>query len=351
MISIENIKKCSQILFTVVLLLTIAFISFLVYRGIKSNDLEYTQTHELINVTKRPKIVLLLWTWPLRYSFPLNRCPPEFDASDCLYTIDRDMYSSAHAVIIHHRNISTSKTLLPQIPRPPNQFWIWSNMESPSNSLNLVFLDNLINLTMSYRVDSDIPTPYGWLVSKNQDSKKYIIPKKSKLVAWMVSNWKKNSRRVKYYEDLKNYLNIDVFGKYHKPLSRTDYMKNISTYKFYLSFENSIHEDYITEKFWNNAFVSGAVPIVLGPPRKNYERFAPPESFIHVDDFNTTKELASYILDLDKNYQKYQQYFVWKSKYEVSHRGSFMLQYCKVCRALKEAPGYRTIPSIAEWFK
>ncbi|CAH2325305.1 galactoside 3(4)-L-fucosyltransferase-like [Pelobates cultripes] len=314
-----------------------------------SNASEHIQSQELRNVTKIPQFIILLWTWPSKYSFPLNKCPSEIDISDCLYTSDRNMYSSANAIIIPHRGVCSNKSLLPQIPRPPNQFWIWSNMESPSNSPNLVFFDNLINLTMSYRADSDIHTPYGWLVTK-KESKKYIIPKKSKLVAWMVSSFKKKSTRVKYYEDLKNYLNIDVFGKYHTQLSRTDYMKNISTYKFYLAFENSIHEDYITEKFWNNAFVSGAVPIVLGPPRKNYERFAPPESFIHVDDFNTTKELASYILDLDKDDKKYQQYFAWKSKYEVSHRGSFMIEYCKVCRGLKLAPGYRTV-SIAEWFK
>ncbi|KAI4815354.1 hypothetical protein KUCAC02_005503 [Chaenocephalus aceratus] len=65
----------------------------------------------------------------------------------------------------------------------------------------------------------------------------------------------------------------------------------VSRYQFYLALENSQHTDYITEKLWN-AVRAGAVPVVLGPSRQNYERFLPPEAFIHVDDFPTVRGLA-----------------------------------------------------------
>ena len=68
---------------------------------------------------------------------------------------------------------------------------------------------------------------------------------------------------------------------------------------FYLAFENSICNDYVTEKFfrglqviianldgpWENQDSQApVVPIVLGGA--NYSALAPNHSFIHVDDFN-----------------------------------------------------------------
>ncbi|KAM4723100.1 4-galactosyl-N-acetylglucosaminide 3-alpha-L-fucosyltransferase FUT6-like [Rhinophrynus dorsalis] len=260
------------------------------------------------------------------------------------------MYSSAHAVIIHHRNACDNKGQLPQEKRPPNQYWIWFNLESRSHSPNLEFMDNLINLTMSFRVDSDIFTPYGWLEKSNK-SRNFTIPEKTKLVAWAISNWNPNAKRYKYYLELKKHLDIDMYGIRNRPLQRSNLIETISKYKFYLAFENSIHEDYITEKLWTNSLISGTVPVVLGPPRENYERFIPPDSFIHVDDFSTAEELALYLHELDKDDQRYKQYFNWRSTLQpMEDRPDWVIEYCRVCKALKEAPIYRTIPSIAKWF-
>lgn len=66
-------------------------------------------------------------------------------------------------------------------------------------------------------------------------------------------------------------------------------------YKFYLAFENSRCNDYITEKFMGNSFENGLVPVVSGPKRDVYEKFAPKDSFIHVDDFSTVKDLADHL--------------------------------------------------------
>ncbi|XP_069823951.1 3-galactosyl-N-acetylglucosaminide 4-alpha-L-fucosyltransferase FUT3-like [Dendropsophus ebraccatus] len=296
--------------------------------------------------------IILLWTWPAGRNFSLNQCPPSIDSSGCFFTVDRSMYSMSDAVVIHHRDVSWSLSLLPPTPRPSKQFWIWFNLESPSNTQNLTMMDNIINMTMSYRVDSDIFSPYGWL-EKRDEKENFTIPQKTRLVAWAVSNWKTQLRRFQYYEELKPHIQIDIYGKQHLPLPKSySQLRTFSQYKFYLSFENSIHEDYITEKLWSNAFLSGTVPVVMGPPRKNYERFIPPDSFIHVDDFSSAQELASYLLSLDGDDEKYEQYFNWRNTYQpVKDRKMWITDYCKVCKTLKEAPLYRTIPSIAEWFK
>ncbi|XP_018414560.1 PREDICTED: alpha-(1,3)-fucosyltransferase 9-like [Nanorana parkeri] len=306
-------------------------------------------THNL-KLSNHSEVIILLWTWPFGQTFPLNQCSPTFNISGCFYTEDRLLYSYADAVVLHHRDVCYSRKKLPQMSRPPNQYWVWFNLESPSYTPNIDFMNNLINLTMSYRSDSDIFTPYGWL-EQNAKEVNFTIPTKKKLVAWTISNWNPQSRRVLYYEQLKQYVSIDVFGSHHQSLPSSEEQQVLSQYKFYLSFENSVHEDYITEKLWKNSLMSGCVPIVLGPKRENYERFIPKDSFIHVEDFSTAQELAAYILQLDKDDKAYRKYFSWRTTLHFIQDVSWEDHYCKVCKAVKEAPKYKTIVNLADWYK
>ena len=47
----------------------------------------------------------------------------------------------------------------------------------------------------------------------------------------------------------------------------------------------------------------------MGARPEEYEKVAPYNSFIHVDKFKGPKELAEYLLELDKDDKKYNQYF------------------------------------------
>ena len=47
----------------------------------------------------------------------------------------------------------------------------------------------------------------------------------------------------------------------------------------------------------------------MGARPEDYERVAPYNSFIHVEQFKGPKELAEYLLELDKDDKKYNQYF------------------------------------------
>ncbi|XP_075422876.1 3-galactosyl-N-acetylglucosaminide 4-alpha-L-fucosyltransferase FUT3-like [Ascaphus truei] len=343
-----------KIIFFFILQAMLSFVLFASFGGRENLLQEPDQSAESLLPLQEPKeeepqLLILLWTWPFNDHFPLNQCPKPFDTPGCFFTDNRSLYSSANAIIIHHRDACNSREQLPQIPRPAKQYWIWFNLESPTHSPNLAFMDKLINLSMSYRLDSDIFTPYGWL-EKHGVAQKFTIPVKTKLVAWVISNWNPRSRRVQYYEELKKHIHIDMYGANRLPLPRAKHIEILSTYKFYLAFENTIHQDYITEKLWYNSLTSGTVPVVLGPPRENYERFIPPDSFIHVDDFSTAQELADYLLELDKDDKRYQQYFNWRSRYRPVGQTDWTIQYCKACKVLKEAPPYRTLPSIAKWY-
>ncbi|OTF80387.1 hypothetical protein BLA29_013929, partial [Euroglyphus maynei] len=88
-------------------------------------------------------------------------------------------------------------------------------------------------------------------------------------------------------------------------------------YKFYLAFENSNCRDYITEKFYLNGLGENhrdfnIIPIVMGAHPMDYRRQSPPNSFIHVDNFQSPLQLAKYLHYLDKNDDEYNKYFDWK---------------------------------------
>ncbi|XP_042552957.1 4-galactosyl-N-acetylglucosaminide 3-alpha-L-fucosyltransferase FUT6-like [Dipodomys spectabilis] len=298
-------------------------------------------------------LLILLWTWPFNSPMDLPRCSELLPSTaDCRITAQRSVYPWADVVIVHHREVSAAPgALLPPSPRPAGQRWVWFSMESPSHCARLRALDGYFNLTMSYRRDSDIFTPYGWLEAwRGPPAEAQVnLTAKSKLVAWAVSNWQPGSARVRYFQRLRAHLPVDVFGRGRLPLPRDGMLELLAQYKFYLAFENSLHPDYITEKLWKNALLAPAVPVVLGPSRSNYERFLPPDAFIHVDDFRSPEALAQHLRMLDADPARYLSYFRWRQALRP-HLGDLGLAFCKACRQLQQDRRYQTVPSIASWF-
>ncbi|TWW53633.1 Alpha-(1,3)-fucosyltransferase 9 [Takifugu flavidus] len=215
---------------------------------------------------------ILLWFWPFGQTFELNVCNAYFGFEGCYITADKNLYNKSDGVVFHHRDIAGDLSNMPTVVRPSVQKWVWFNMESPSHSSRHAGMESLFNLTMNYHLDSDIPLPYLSVIA-TENVEDFVPPSKNKLVCWIVSNWNQEYARVKFYNEF---------------------------CKFYLSFENSIHKDYFTEKLYNPLAV-GTVPVVLGPPRENYENIIQGDAFIHVEDFASAKELADYLLLLDKN--------------------------------------------------
>ncbi|NXP78626.1 FUT3 fucosyltransferase, partial [Ramphastos sulfuratus] len=296
------------------------------------------------------RLTILLWQWPFGQHFSFANCSQLYGTPDCHFTVDHSWSQRAHAVVIHHRDVCWDPKKLTQVPRLQSQRWIWFNLESPSHSPNLGAMNNLFNLTMSYRKDSDIFTPYGELQLLGEPQP-LSIPPKTKLVAWVVSNWVESSRRVRYYKELKNHIEVDIYGRYHLPLPRDKLLSTLAQYKFYLAFENSQHEDYITEKLWRNALSSGTVPVVLGPSRQNYERFLPPNSFIHIDDFASAKDLAHYLQELSEDAERYQSYFQWRQWLKPNADYDWAIDLCKACHFLQTTQSrYQVVPDLSRWF-
>ena len=110
------------------------------------------------------------------------------------------------------------------------------------------------------------------------------------------------------------------------------YQDELKNYKFYLSFENALCEDYITEKFFLAAY-AGALPVVYGSPQiSDYEKVAPPHSFISVAGHKDVKELAKHLESLAVDEVAYNSYFWWNNHYDVIT--NYQSQYdahCSLC--------------------
>lgn len=269
---------------------------------------------------------------PGRKQFQDQKCPVQ----NCHVTDDRRRVNDADIVMFHH---SPSR---PWAARPPNQIWLLFLLESPYHTPGLTGVNDIFNWTATYRHDSVIVAPYERFTLFNESVRTLPLQKnyaagKTKKVAWFVSNCGARNGRRQYVEELAKYIPVDIYGACG-PLRCPRHKANdcftmlTKDYKFYLSFENSNCRDYITEKFFVNGLTNDVLPIVMGAAPEDYKRAAPYHSFIHVDEFETPKDLAEYLHKLDKNDTMYNEYFRWKGTGE--NINTFF--WCRICSMIHE---------------
>ena len=150
------------------------------------------------------------------------------------------------------------------------------------------------DILMTYRLDSDVPVNYA---SRNAYGSFLDPPfswaEKSRtgaLAAYITSN--PVCHRDRYVQELMRYISIDALGSCLNnkrlpefPVGRDAFQRGgwnairsvLGRYKFYIALENSITEDYVTERFYH-ALAAGSVPLYRGAP--NIADFAPHETVI-----------------------------------------------------------------------
>ena len=287
-----------------------------------------------------------------------NNCDMK-PGQDCVYMKrnpeNLDQYRRTHVVLFNSHYIK-----LGDLPpdRPSNQLWIVRLSESPTRT-NVKTLEHMryhFNGTISYMLNSNIK----WLLAKfswTEDTSDRSHPQmetdqaartnlekkisgKTRLVAWFVSHCKTPSQRERYVEELSKHISVDVFGRCGNLTcssssgshNKCDRMLD-SNYKFYLAFENSLCEDYVTEKFYR-MFQIDIVPIVLGAA--DYGRFAAPGTYLDVRDFSSPGHLANHLNLLNNRMDLYMEYLLRRRPMRTIEREPVLCSVCKYAHKIRQ---------------
>nr|XP_012217622.1 PREDICTED: alpha-(1,3)-fucosyltransferase C-like [Linepithema humile]XP_012217623.1 PREDICTED: alpha-(1,3)-fucosyltransferase C-like [Linepithema humile]XP_012217624.1 PREDICTED: alpha-(1,3)-fucosyltransferase C-like [Linepithema humile]XP_012217625.1 PREDICTED: alpha-(1,3)-fucosyltransferase C-like [Linepithema humile] len=299
---------------------------------------------------------------------PINTCKI-FNDRDYLNVEDYD------AILFHGNELN--KYDMPA-RRKPKQLYVYVNLESPANRQVPSDFEDYFNLTMTYRLDSDIPWTYAFVEeiksgkfvapSKNPDWSAYrntsveeavddevpsaildVVRGKSKLVTWFVSNCQAKSGRLKYVEELSKHIGVDIYGgcgTFRCSRGKSCFSDVVEpNYFFYLSFENSFCDDYVTEKLMNPLRYN-VIPVVYGGA--NYSQFAPPNSYVNALDFENPKKLATYLKYLSQDLRRYQSFLQWKKYYRVNMETKRTV--CTLCEVLHKQNQPKMYPILSDWY-
>ncbi|XP_059214669.1 alpha-(1,3)-fucosyltransferase 7 [Centropristis striata] len=342
---LSSVKKQLLLSFLCALLLCL----FTGWRDFQANSSPYH--------TSSRNLTILLWYWPFGRSFTLKSdlCLDLYRIPHCRLVDDRSLFPSADVVVFHHRELVTGRQKLPlDLQRPQGQRWAWMSLEGPVHNGHMHRYANIFNMTITYRRDADITIPYGQRLPKEAEGHlaEEVPLNKSFLVCWVVSNYRSRHKRSKVFKELNATVPVKVYGRWTKArLTSSALLPTISRCYFYLAFENSVAKDYITEKLWRNAYQGGAVPVVLGPPLEDYKAVAPPNSFIHVDDFASITDLGNYLQQLSEDKKHYSEYFNWKHEWKVKLYTDWRERLCNICSQYNSLPQEQVYSDLDAWVK
>uniref|UniRef100_A0A6B2LFR0 Fucosyltransferase n=1 Tax=Arcella intermedia TaxID=1963864 RepID=A0A6B2LFR0_9EUKA len=164
------------------------------------------------------------------------------------------------------------------------------------------------------------------------------------IISWAQGNCQ--GFRAEFARELSRYVHLTSYGTclqnsaQPKGLSRYETKLNVmSQHKFCLAVENVMDlEDWVTEKVYHG-LIAGCVPVYWGAP--NIEEYLPCKNcVIHVRDFGSVKELADYLIYLDKNPEEYEKYLEYKREpmeLKPMLQASKRFSFCAACKILSEA--------------
>ena len=329
--------------------------NFFVTKDVNHNDDSRSDNYHNYSVIKNvnqnkdssANFKVLLWTsfkaktykGPSPQTSDYNRCKYK----NCFETFNKTEIMSSDAVLFLVTHIGGTKKL--PIVRNPKQKWIIHMRESPQFQPSYAQYNGVFNATWSYDNDSDIrwnhshTIPKWGIFEKRAPHEILNISRdytkgRPNMVVWFVSNCKAK-HRLNYARHLQEFINVDIYGHCGdmecKKENKSCLSQLAKTYKFYLVFENSLCDDYVTEKL-AKAISIGVVPIVMGA--FDYASFLPPGSYMDVKDFKSPKHLADHLLKVSSSKEFYNSYFAWKQTYKLI---KLPLAHCNLCEYLNKA--------------
>ncbi|CAD5210189.1 unnamed protein product [Bursaphelenchus okinawaensis] len=308
----------------------------LIATNLKSTLSKGVQSNESYNNMSDVKIILLWTTYYGRDSYltpPFEPCEYKF-----VHTNDRSYLPNASLVVFH-----VGETKAADLPLNSSVPKVYLAIES---AVHAIFYRgsppaDFYNYSITYRDDSDVTLIYDpprTEYSRKTDKEiEKIIAKKTEFALSARSNCRTPSKRERLIEQLQSYVNLTLVGGCSKvDCDNTCLDKLIENHYFYLSFENSICDQYTTEKFFR--FTKFIVPIVL--KRSVVPKRIPHDIFIAVDDFNNVIELVNYLKMLVRTPKEYKKYFEWAKHDPLTDTYSKKVldAACTSCKLAHELP-------------
>ena len=231
------------------------------------------------------------------------------------FTRDRSLQPKADAVWIH---APTIRDLPPKLGSQP---WILVSMEAFTHYSIQADEDvvGLFDLTMTHRLDADVPTPYA---NRRQYGAFQPGPRPPQrptaLVSFIASN--PVARRDDFVRELTRYMPVDCYGaclnnrrfdEVAPPGASyaEEALWAIASHPFYLSFENVREPDYVTEKLYRPLSV-GTIPVYWGAP--NASEFLPsPDAVVLLDEETSPRRLAELITATAADAAKLEAHRAW----------------------------------------
>ena len=277
----------------------------------------------------------------------------------CFLSYNRNHFDEASSVVFHARDIEP----IPDLPekRLPNQKWVFYNMESPMNclmnqeaELSEEWFKNLpvFNWTMTYnRNMADVPMPHVEFSPLSENENQSNIDENIENFAqgfnrrkydalWVVSNCGlTHSRREHLVSHLKTLygLSVNIIGNCNGNKGRT--WQNIDAiahqHRFYFAFENSICDDYMTEKAMHAYDYSarfGMIPVLYGAGSKAYREVMPEGSYVDVDSFAEVMHLGTKLRALARSEpEEIANYFKWQKQKRIDRRDHVVKGFHHLC--------------------
>lgn len=291
----------------------------------------------------RRKRIILVYNNPgwQEYNEILKTMP-----GDYVLTLDRKYLDRAFAVVFHMPGLN--EHLSGDLCKPDGQIWVQWNMEPETKFrwMDNLALDDLFDLRMDYHPEADVVCPY-YAGFKPERVATPVDPfGKKNRVCMLISSGVNQSRREEYLAELMKYTRIDSYGRlfHNTDMGGEDQgwdskVALYSQYKFVIAFENSVLEDYVTEKLYD-PLLAGTVPIYLGAP--NVEEYLPGDDcVVRADRFDSPKELAQYLERCYTDDEEYLKHYRWRG---LSWREDFVRKvevqddspFVRLCRLLDE---------------
>ncbi|CEO99117.1 unnamed protein product (mitochondrion) [Plasmodiophora brassicae] len=283
------------------------------------------------------------------YAHVIDRCPwRDGEFLQCEFSNTPSRRQESHALWVH----------VPGAPggiqrTHPNQKLVVMSIESAANygELDNPNFMGQFDYEMSYRLSATIPCLYSgeWMAGITRPP----IPQSKKVdaIAFLNGNCGPASGRQQIMDELIRLPGgypVHAFGacshnREFPPELNNDKVALFSTYKFCVAMENTIAQDYVTEKLWQS-LTAGCVPVYLGAP--NIQDFLPVPSDQIIIDYRAlggVQALNDRLHALSASPSSYDAMLAWKTLpveatlpgWKFLHAQSIMPDpQCLMCQAL-----------------